>query len=905
MFRRPAEAARPPTGESTSVKRTRFPVWMLAAVLGLLTFALYTPVLRHGFVAYDDDQYVTANLEVQHGLTPENIRWAFTSEVDANWHPLTMLSHMLDCQLYGLRPWGHHLTSLLLHALNTVLVFLLLHRLTGFKWRSAMVAALFGWHPLHVESVAWVAERKDVLSTCFGLLTLLLYSAYAQGRKTKDSGAAEAGASPAFYVSGRYWLAWVCFALGLLSKPMLVTWPFVLLLLDYWPLQRFQPGRAWRLVVEKLPFFALAAAASLMTFHVQQQTGAMKILENLTLASRCENAVISYGRYLLKLIWPVDLAFFYPYPGHWPAGWVVLAGALLAGISIMVWLARRRYPFLPVGWFWFLGTLVPVIGLVQVGIQAMADRYTYIPSLGVFMLVVWGVAELARHWRQERLAGALAALVAVILCAATWHQIGFWQNSEILFHHSLKVTADNEVARNNLGTVLMDRGDVDAAMTEFKAALQDRATCVEALNNLGNAFKQKGQTQAAVDEYETAIRLQPGFADPHNNLGTILLAQGQTNAAFQEFQTAVRLRPDYVEARNSVAVLLVLAGRTNEAITQFQQILKLRPNYPDVRYNFGSLLARSGQTDLAIGQFQEALREKPDDPQVHFELGNALASQGQADEAIAQLQAAVLLKADWPEAHNNLGNALAKQGETEAAVREFQEALRLQPDYADAHYNWANLLAKNGQTAEAIAQFQQTLSLRPDDAGTHYKLGNLFARTGRTDEAMSQFQAAIRLAPDFAEAHNNLGNLLSARNRTDDAIAQFQAAVRSRPDYRDAHYNLASAFYKLGRVDDAIGEFQTVTRLTPDFAPAHHYLAVALAKAGRATDAIAEFHAAIRLKPDYAAAHDQLGLVLGGQGRLDDAIVEFREALRLRPDSADASNNLARALEMKAAAAKP
>jgi tetratricopeptide (TPR) repeat protein len=905
MFRPPTEAAHPPTGESVSVKRTRFPAWLLAAVLGLLTFALYTPVLRHEFVAYDDGQYVTANLEVQRGLTLENIRWALTAVVCSNWHPLTVLSHMLDCQWYGLRPWGHHLTSILLHALNTVLVFLLLHRLTGARWRSAMVAALFGWHPLHVESVAWVAERKDVLSTCFGLVTLLLYSAYAQGRKTKDAEAAEAGAGPVFYVSAWYWLACFCFALGLLSKPMLVTWPFVLLLLDYWPLKRFQPGRAGRLLVEKLPFFALAAAGSLMTFYVQHQTGAMKILEHLTFGSRCENAVVSYGRYLLKLVWPVDLAFFYPHPGHWPVGGVLLAGACLAGISILVWLARRPYPFLPVGWFWFIGTLVPVIGLVQVGIQAMADRYTYIPSLGIFVLIVWGISELARRWRQEALAGALAGLAAVILCAATWHQIGFWQNSEILFRHSLEVTADNEVARNNLGTVLMDRGQVDAALNEFQAALRDRANCVEAHNNLGNALKQKGQTPAAIREYETAIRLQPGFADPHNNLATMLLAQGQTNAAFQEFQNAVRLRPDYVEARNNLAALLDLAGRTNEAIAQFQQVIALSPDYPDAHYNFGTLLARGGQTDLAISQFQQALREKPDDPQAHFELGNALASQGQADDAIVQLQAAVRLKNDWPEAHNNLGNVLAMRGQTQAAIREFQAALRLQPDDADAHYNWANLLAKNGQPDGAIAQFQQALSLRPDDADTHYKLGNLFAKAGRTDEAMGQFQAAIRLAPDFAEAHNNLGNLLAARDRADDAIAQFQAAVHSKPDYRDAHYNLASAFYKLGRVDDAIGEFRTVTRLAPDFAPAHHYLAVALAKLGRASEAIAEFQAAIRLKPDYAAAHDRLGVVLGGQGRLDDAIVEFREAVRLRPDSAEASNNLARALAMKAAAAKP
>ena len=793
MFRQPTEAARPPTGKAVSMRQTRFPAWLLAAVLGLLTFALYAPVLRHEFVAYDDDQYVTANLEVQHGLTPENIRWALTAVVGSNWHPLTVLSHMLDCQMYGMRPWGHHLTSIVLHALNTVLVFLLLHRLTGSKWRSAVVAAFFGWHPLHVESVAWVAERKDVLSTCFGLVTLLLYSAYAQGRATKDAGAESGARSTAFYVSAQYWLALGVFALGLLSKSMLVTWPFILLLLDYWPLKRFQPGRAWRLMVEKLPFFALAGAASLMTLYVQHQTGAMKILENLTFASRCENAVISYGRYLLKLIWPADLAFFYPHPGHWPMGWVLLAGALLAGISILVWLVRRRYPFLPVGWFWFIGTLVPVIGLVQVGIQAMADRYTYIPSLGVFVLGVWGIAELARRWQLERTAAALAGLAAVILCAATWHQIGFWQNSEILFRHSLEVTADNEVARNNLGMVLLDRGEVDAAIHEFQAALRDRATCVEAHNNLGNALKQKGQAQAAVSEYETAIRLQPGLADPHNNLGTMLLAQGQTNAAFQEFQNAVRLRPDYVEARNNLAVLLNLAGRTNEAITQFQRIIALRPDYPGVHYNLGSLLARDGRPELAIAQFQQALSLQPDDADTHYKLGNLFAKAGRKDEAMGQFQAAIRLAPDFAEAHNNLGNLLAASDRTDDAIAQFQAAVRTKPDYRDAHYNLASAFYKLGRTDDAIGEFQTVTRLTPDFAAAHHYLAMALAKTGRANEAIAEFHAAIRLKPDYAAAHDQLGIVLGGQGRLDDAIVEFREAVRLRPDSAEASNHLARA----------------------------------------------------------------------------------------------------------------
>ena len=893
-----------PTDSAGAGSRARFRTWMLAAVLGLGTLALYWPVTQHAFVDYDDDLYVTANVHVQQGLTPGNLQWIFCHLVCGNWHPVTMFSHLVDCQLYGLRPWGHHFTNISLHAANAVLLFLWLYRVTGARWRSAGVAALFAWHPLHVESVAWVAERKDVLSTGFGWLALLFYTHYAAGRPAGNPASAmnSDDASLAHNRSRFYWLAWGGFALGLLSKPMLVTWPFLLLLLDYWPLERFHLAGWRRLWREKIPFFALAAAASLVTFLVQKWSGAVKTLEVMPLGMRCENAVISYCRYLFKLFWPVDLAVFYPQPASWPLGQVLLAGGFLGLLTLWFWRERRRYPFLLVGWLWFIGTLVPVIGLVQVGIQAMADRYSYIPSVGLLILIVWGGYELSRRWRQQAIVLSLAVLAGILLSAAvTRQQIGYWEDSETLFRHALKVTADNDVARNNLGMALLDKNQTNAAISEFQAALHLKPNCVEAHNNLGNALIRQGETDAAITQYQETIRLEPALAAAHNNLGTSWLLKGQTNAASRQFQEALHLQPDYVDARYNLAVLLATLGQTNEAIHQYQEILRYKPDDAGARYALGCLLDQTGQSEQAITQLQTTIRLKADLPGAHNNLGNMLAKQNRIDEAIRQFQAAIRLQPVDFEAHNNLGNLLATKGQTEAATSQFQEALRLKPDYADAHFNWGNLLAKTGHPDTAVREFQAALNLKPDDAEVHYKLGNLFAKLGQVDAAMDQFQAALRLKPAFPEAYNNLGNLLAKQGRTDEAAAQFQEAIRLKPDYADAHYNLGQAWLKQGRLEESISQFQTVVQLSPEFAPAHYYLGLVLTKTGQANAALPQFQAALRLNPNDAAAHDKLGIVLGGQGQLDDAILEFQAALQLKPDYAEASNNLARALELKGA----
>jgi tetratricopeptide (TPR) repeat protein len=624
-----------PEIESSStplMARLHCPVWLTMALLILVTVILYWPAVRHGFVNYDDNFYVTANVHIQYGLTGENLKWAFFNPVDNNWHPLTVLSHMLDCQLFGLNPWGHHLINVLLHALNTGLVFFLLRQLTGATWRSLMVAALFGWHPVHVESVAWVAERKDVLSTCFGLLSLIFYVRFAEQKGARSQ---QQGTSISLILVPYFWSLFF-FALGLMSKAMLVTWPFVMLLLDYWPLERFKVQgsrfKVQRLILEKVPFLGLSVLMSVVTFVVQKRTVAVVSVENLPLGARGENALISYCRYLGKLFWPTDLAVFYPYAGAWPMAEVLLAGGLLLGITALCVVIRRHRPFLLVGWLWYIGTLVPVIGLVQVGEQSMADRYTYIPSLGVLILLIWGMYELTCRWRHQLLVLSVPASAAIVLCLGlTRQQLGYWKDSETLFRHALEVTKNNYLAHNNLGFTLLEKGQVDEAISQF----------------------------------QEAIRLNPDDAIANINLGIALHRKGQIDETIRQFREAIRLKPDFAEAY----------------------------------FNLGSALAEKNQIDEAISQFQEAIRFKPDYPDAHYNLGTTLLGKNRVDEAIDQFQAATRLKPDYAEAHNNLGIALYQKGQLDEATRQFQEAIRWKPDFAAARSNLARVLGQKNAPA--------------------------------------------------------------------------------------------------------------------------------------------------------------------------------------------------------------
>jgi protein O-mannosyl-transferase len=516
-----------------------------AALCGFLLLAValvFGRTVGHEFVNIDDGPYVYDNPVVLKGLTLEGFRWAFTTGHASNWHPLTWLSHMLDCQFYGLQPGGHHLTSVLLHGATVVVLFLVLWRMTGLLWRSAFVAAVFAVHPLRAESVAWVAERKDVLSGLFFVLTLWAYAGYARRP----------------FSPVRYLTVAALFALGLMAKPMLVTLPFVLLLLDYWPLGRIGPaaGRPfsfpWPVVAEKLPLLALTALSCAATFWAQG--GAIATIDAIPISSRIANALVSFVAYIGSFFYPEGLAVFYPLQaGSLPTGKVAASTLTLAGISAAALVWRRRFPYLFVGWFWYVGMLVPVIGLLQVGSQSMADRYTYLPQIGLCLSVTWGGAQLAASGRYRRRACvAVSAAVVLILMGLGWRQTSYWRNSETLWIHTLDCTADNYEAHNSLGNVLTERGQFDAAIPHYQKALEIKPNYAAAHYNLGVVLSERGQNDAAVAHYLKALEIKPNYAEAHNNLGTALAERGQIDAAIAHFQKALEINPDYAGARDNL-----------------------------------------------------------------------------------------------------------------------------------------------------------------------------------------------------------------------------------------------------------------------------------------------------------------------------------------------------------------
>ncbi len=529
-----------PTGAGWREQRWR--VGAVCLVLAAITFAVFGQTLRHEFVNFDDNVYVYDNPVVARGLTRNGIVWAFTSIHASNWHPLTWLSHMLDCQLYGLHPGGHHLTNVFLHTATVIALFLVLRQMTGAFWRSAFVAAVFAIHPLRVESVAWVAERKDVLSGLFFMLTIGAYVRYAR-----------LPWSPV-----RYGLVLLLFAMGLMCKPMLVTLPLVLLLLDYWPLQRVEPRKLSGLVMEKLPLLALSAASCVATFLAQHE--GIQSVGSFSPPLRLANALATCMVYLGQMVWPVGLAVFYPYPHNGLPAWeLVLAGTLLAVLSAVALWQRRKQPWLLIGWVWYLVMLLPVAGLIQVGRQAHADRYTYLPQIGIYLAVTWWVAE----WRVSRVAlGGLVTGVLALFMVCAWQQTAYWQNSETLWTYTLACTTDNDVAEVSLGLALMQKGRIAAAITCFQQALQIRPDFAEAHDNLGNALLQTGKVDEAIAHCQQALQIKPDDAEACVNLGNAFFQKGRVDEAIAQYQKALHINPALAMAhKNLGAVLMQKSGR--------------------------------------------------------------------------------------------------------------------------------------------------------------------------------------------------------------------------------------------------------------------------------------------------------------------------------------------------------
>ena len=617
---------------------------LVVLMLIILILGVYWPVQDYEFVNYDDSLYVYDNYKIRSGINIENLIYAVKDVHTGHWHPLTMISHMLDWQLFGNNSGGHHWTSVIIHILNTILLFIFFRYVTGAIWPSAFLAALFAIHPLNVESVAWIAERKNVLSTFFWILTMLFYVWYVQLPGWK-----------------RYLPVFFCFALGLMSKPMLVTLPFVLLLLDYWPLNRmginFQnddqneatsiiadKSRIFFLVLEKTPLLVLTIISICLTFYAAQSVNTIAD-DILPLTARISNAIFSYAVYIKKLFWPFDLAFFYPHV-YIPIWQVSAAALLLAVITILAIRHYRKYPYLIVGWFWYLGTLVPVIGIVQAGSQSMADRYAYIPFIGIFLMIVWSMATIFKKQLSIKVLAIFSGIVLSGLLVTTHFQVKYWENSVTLFEHALKVTQNNYVATYCLATELFLQNKLDEAIFYYK----------------------------------DAIKIDPKRDLAFAGLGCALGKKGKTNEAMVAFQRAIDIDPYSLDAHYNLSITLMQMNRVDEAIGEYQKAIQINSNNPVLRDNFGNVLAAKGRYAEAALEYAEAVRLQPSNASTH----------------------------------NNLAMVLMLQGKADEAEKHFRETLRLHPEYANAHFNLARILKKKGLLREADLHYREAIRINPE-----------------------------------------------------------------------------------------------------------------------------------------------------------------------------------------------
>ena len=651
---------------------TKKPLLIISLLLSIIAFMAYRQVTHCAFINFDDTGYVTDNRHIQDGLTVKGITWAFTTGYASNWHPLTWISHMADVQLFGLQPGWHHLVSLLFHLANTVLLFLVLHRMTNAFWQSAFVAALFALHPLHVESVAWAAERKDVLSAFFWMLTMGAYVSYV--------------ARPGLT---RYLTLLLSFALGLMAKPMLVTLPFVLLLLDYWPLQRLEQKRPSEevrkpsfkdiesgtppekapvqpvdhrplirpLLTEKIPLFVLALLSSIVTYLVQRHGGATVTLEALSASARMANASVSYITYMVKMLMPANLAVFYPHPTSWPLWQVLGSLVLLIAITVTVIAGARKHPYTAVGWFWYVGTLVPVIGVVQVGSQALADRYTYIPLVGLFIIIAWGVPELLKKWpyRKEALL-ASSALCLLCLSLVTWRQVGYWRNSIALYDHAMEVTDRSDLIHNNRGAAYLDLGKYPQTIADCSRAVEINPRYWDAYYNRGLAYLGLVDYPQAVADFNRAIEINPKYGEAYNNRGLAYIHLADYSQAVADFNRAIEINPRCEEAYNNLGAACLGLGKYPQTIADCSRAIEINPKYGDAYYNRGAAYLGLRNCPQAIADFDRAVEINHRYGKAYYNRGVAYGKLGKREHAIDDIRTAARV------GHEGARNFLARRG---------------------------------------------------------------------------------------------------------------------------------------------------------------------------------------------------------------------------------------------------
>jgi tetratricopeptide (TPR) repeat protein len=647
---------------------------------------------------------------------------------------------MLDCQLFALDAGRHHLTNLLLHIANTLLLFAVFKQMTGALWRSAFVAAAFALHPLHVESVAWISERKDLLSSLFWILTMGAYAHYVKHPK-----------------ASWYLATLLLFALGLMAKPMLVTLPLVLLLLDYWPLDRLQKNKnvLYRLIVEKVPFFVLSAISGIVTFLVQRTIGAVADINSFALRLRIANAAVSYLKYIGKMFWPAKLTILYPHPRQdLSMKMAALAALLLLVISVLAILLAPKRKYLLTGWLWYIATLVPVIGIIQVGEQAMADRYSYMTLTGLFIIIAWGLTDLSAKWKYQKTVLSISAMTAIAAMATcSWLQAGHWKDSFTVCSHALKVTTKNYKMHNNLANALKTQGKLDQAVSHYKHAINIDPAYATAYYNLGLIFKQQGKFDEAVDYYRQAIKNNPSHADAYNNLAIVLQQQEKLNEAHEYYLKALRIKPDSETILYNFAGSLQSQGKLNDSLEYYQKALLYKSDFTEALHCIADILHSQGNSSDAISYYRRALRIKPDSPQLHNNLANALKSLGKLNEAAEHYHKALDLKPDAPVTHYNMATLLQEQGRLDRAVKYYKHALTLKPKYPQAHGNLAMTLQLQGRFKEALSHYQRALQLEPNSPTTHNNLANILAT--HPDPQMNDPHTALEHALRAAELTNH------------------------------------------------------------------------------------------------------------------------------------------------------
>jgi len=780
---------------------SRAVVAAICVVLAIVTVAVYAQVYRHGFIEYRDGAYVRDNDVVKEGLTLENIGWAFTTFNSGHWHPLTWLSLMLDCRIFGVNPGAVHLINVLYHVAAALLIFLAFVRMTNRPWRSAFVAAVFALHPMHVESVAWISERKDVLGGVLASLTLLLYIRYA--------------AKPSVL---RYMAILLAFALALMAHSIFVTIPFVFLLLDVWPLNRLpwppSPRMLRVLIIEKAPLITMSVAAGVVALIARRHSTVLSDLAPMSFFERIANVPVAYASYVGKALLPSGLALLYPGEPS-PAGAALICLAFLAAVTFAAFALVRKRPYCLVGWCWFVGMLVPVIGLIRLGSQFMADRYTYFPLVGLSFAVVWLIVDLCRDSIvAKRIAAAALCAVLVAFAALSFRQAAYWSSSETLFRRTIAVTAPNPLMHALLAITLKGQGRVDEAVVEYRQAIAIRPYFARAHNGLGLIYDSQGKEADALAEFEAALATNDDFADAHNNIGAILERQGRRDEALAHYLRAAAIQPDSADAHDNLARVYAAMGNWDQAQAESRMALAIDPDDARAHNTLGLVFSAAGNRNAATAEFNRALALAGDLAEANTNLARELELAKQ-DDALDQCQKTLQTNPDDAQSHNVMGTILADRGQRADAIAHYNRALEIDPNYADAHANLAHELMESGEMNGAYAHLKKAIELQPTLYQAHADLGIILAAQGRFDEAAKELHESLLIKPDQPIIHADLGYALTRLNRFDEAVAECNLALKLDPNLGNAHYNLATALAARGDTAAASAEFSKVLSLDP------------------------------------------------------------------------------------------